>query len=323
MRRMCTCTLLGFGLVVAACGSTTVDVTTTAATPATSIPTTSRPATTMSTSTTAAATTAAPSTTTITTQPPSTTTTTLPAPPPVEGWDGDGVGEVAIDIQFEPALAALDMEGDVEDALEIMGIDEDSDAGALLTFDIEGTPYSDVYGDLGRCYTAARISGSVRLTAPDRIDVSEELSYRLETPFVVFRRNCSDDPDDAPYAPVFQVVLPDALTGIWGPAAVPYLIAALDGEVRDSGWDYPHWAAVMDAFRDLDDRDIADEDTREFLGRAIDALAGLVETGYSPHGLATAAGRVLEAYAGTNYGVASEDDVRQWRDWLEGWEGSS
>lgn len=239
----------------------------------------------------------------------------------MEGWDGDGVREVTIELPFEPPIAGLDMEGYVEDALDDMGVEERSSADAVLQFDIQGTPYSSVYGNLGRCYTAARISGTVRLVAPDRPTVAEDVSYRLETPFVVFTNECSDHPDDAPYAPVFQVVLPDALAGIWGPSSVPYLIRSLDGELRDSGWDYPHWAAVMDAFRGLDDSEISEIDTREFLERVIGVVEELVVEGFTPHGADVAARRVLVAYAGVDYGVATEDDVAQWREWLDAWEG--
>lgn len=318
--------LLAFGLIVVGCGGRGLgaDSTTTSGpdpintTTISTAPTTSEAVTTVVSTTIVAATTTTSSSTTTST----TTTTTLPAPPPVEGWDGDGVRSVAITLDFEPPLAALDMEADAEDALEAMGIDVESDAAAVLEFEVEGTPYSDVYGEFGRCYTAARIEGTVRLTAPDRPTVAEAVSYRLERPFLVFRRNCSDDPDDAPYAPVFQIVLPDALAGIWGPSAVPYLVASLDGKVDNTGWDYPHWAAVMDAFRGLPDDQISGADTKKFLGRVIEVVQELVSEGYTPHGVDVAARRVLEAYAGVNYGVSTETDVEQWREWLAGWEGS-
>ena len=317
MGRIVTGAVLVLGLIATACADDETGAATTALATTTSS-TTSAITTTTSVTTT---TTSTPTTST-TTRTTTTTTTTLPPAPPVEGWDGDGVREVAIEIDFEPALAALDMTADAEDGLEVMGIDESSDAAAVLDFDLDGTPLAADYGELGRCYAGAEISGTVRLSSPDHpTTLSEDVSYRLDPPFFVFQRDCSDDPEDAPYGPVFRIVLPHALTAIWGASAVPYLVDALDGRLDDSARDYPQWAAVMDAFRGLEDGRISEEDTREFLSRVIDTIGQLVESGNTPHGLETAARRVLEAYAGTDYGVGTEEDVQQWRDWLDGWEG--
>jgi len=245
----------------------------------------------------------------------------MPPAPSVEGWEGEGVYEVALQVDFEPALVGLDMEFEIRSALATIGVDVAGDADAALTFDLDGTPYSYKYGSFGYCYTAAQISGRVTLSAPDLPDVSDNVSYRLQRPSVVFSSQCRAEPDGAPYVETFMPTLTEALASIWGPSAVPYLISVLDGEVRNSGHDYPHWAAALDGFRRLNDGDISEGDTREFIARAIDVVEELVESGNSGHGVDVAVRKLLEAYAGTNYGVATADDVQQWRDWLDGWDG--
>jgi len=245
----------------------------------------------------------------------------MPPPPPVEGWDGDGVRELAIQVGFDLPLATLDIEREIEDAIEVMGIDESGSAVAVFEITLEGSPLSDVYGQFGVCHNGARLSGTIRLVDPDHPTVSSVVDFRLPTPNFLFGWQCRDDPDDAPYVEAFRPMLTEALADIWGPAAVPYLISVLDGVVENSGQDYPHWAAAMDAFRRLDDEAISEDDTRIFLRRVIAVVQELVESGNSPHGADVAARRVLEAYAGVNHGVATEDDVDQWQEWLSGWDG--
>lgn len=298
-------------LLVASCAGTPAVTTTTGVTAVTTTTVDTIPATTAATTT---------STSTTTTPPTTTTTTTLP-PPSVVGWEGGGVSSLSIDLPFEPALAGLDLEYEAGAAVRSLGVEVAADAPATLAFDVVGTPYSDRYGSLGTCFMAARIQGTVTLSHPDHPEVTEEVSYRLALPAVAFGFQCSADPDDAPYVAAFRLTLVDALTGIWGVGAVPYLQMVLDAEITHSGRDYPWKAAAMDAFRGFPDDEIVAADTRRFLASTIEVLADLIDSGNTPHGLDAAARRLLEAYAGTGFGVATPEDVTEWRAWLDGWEG--
>jgi hypothetical protein len=222
-------------------------------------------------------------------------------------------------IEFEPRWAALDMEAVVRSGLRSMGIDTDEAAAAILHFDLDGTGLSSSYGDLGRCYTGARVSGTATLSAPDLPDLQEWLSWELGTPFVVFAPSCESESEFAPYPVAFAVAVLPVYPAFWGAGAVPALLDVADMEIRDTVEELPLVAAAMDAFRELDRDAVSPADARHFLEKVIDLVAYLVETGFTPHGADHAARRLLTAYAGTDYGIATADDVAEWRAWLEDW----
>jgi hypothetical protein len=229
------------------------------------------------------------------------------------------VHEVAIVVDFEPQSAAPDMEAVVRSGLRTMGIDPDDDAAAVLHFDLDGTGLSSYYGDLGRCYTGARVSGTATLSAPDLPDRQEWISWELSTPFVVFAASCEEEPDGAPYPVAFSVGVIPVYPALWGTGAVPALLDVVGMEIHDTVEELPLVAAAMDAFRGLDHGGVSPADTRDFLGKVIDLVAYLVDTGFTPHGADHAARRVLTAFSGTDYGIATEDDVAEWRAWLQDW----
>lgn len=304
-------------LVVSACGggasatSTTAEPITTAATTTTTLP----PTTTTS-STTTTTTTVPPTTTT--TVPPTTTTTTLP--PAVTGWEGAGVSAVAIEIEFEYPLAALDMRATLRGFLREMGITSDDHADAILSLDLDGKGVSRSYRNLGRCYGGARVSGPVTLSAPDLPTREKRISYEYASPTVLFTSECATDAEDAPYAVAFSTAVISALTAIWAEESAPALLAIIAADVQDTREDLPRKAVAMDAFRGLDTDLLDTELIVAVLDAAIDTVEYIVDNDYTPHGADVAARRLLTEFSPTNYGVATMDDVSQWRDWLETWE---
>ncbi|MCB2224559.1 MAG: hypothetical protein KQH83_10365 [Actinobacteria bacterium] len=307
--------LLALALSAAACGGDAAPSTTAATTTAPPTTTTLPPTTTTTLPPTT--TTTLPPTTT-TTLPPTTTTTTLP--PPVTGWDGAGVSEVALVFEFDPDLAALDMRATVRESLDTIGIDTDDDAAAVLTFDLTGRAASRSYSGAGRCYAGAKVSGTVTLSAEGLPDRTKTISYSYPAPIVIFSSDCRTDPDDAPYIVAFSTAWVPVLPAFWAGESAPALTAIIAGRVWDSTEDLPKKAAAMDAFRGLDPDLVDPADVVAGLEAAIGVVEYLVEEGITPHGADVAARRLLTAYSGTNYGVATADDVAQWREWLDGWE---
>lgn len=304
-------------LAVAACGGAAA-VTTTGATTTTVAPTTTTvpPITT----TTTLPPTTTTSTTTTTTLPPTTTTTTTTLPPAVVGWDGAGVSVLAIEVDFDPPIAALDMRSIVRTHLRQMDIETDDDAEAVMTLDLDGRSISRSYNSLGRCHAGARVSGTVKLTSPDLPTREKRISWEHPAPFVIFSSECETDPDYAPYDVAFATAFIPVLSAFWAEEAAPALTASIAADIRDSGDDLPRKARAMDAFRDLDADLLDSAAVVAALTATIDTVEYIVDHGITPHGADVAARKLLTSYSGTNYGVATMDDVAEWRDWLDTWE---
>jgi hypothetical protein len=301
-------------VILSACGDSAA-ITTAAHTTALPPTATAAPAV---TTTTTSTTTTTPTTTT-TTLPTTTTTTTTTLPPPVVGWEGAGVGAVAIEIEFDPPIAALDMRAAVRANLAAIGISTDDDAGAILRLDLEGSAVSRSYQSLGRCYSGARVSGTVTLNAPDHAAKEVRISWEYPAPKVIFSSNCETDPDYAPYEVAFATAFVPALPALWGEESAPALIAIIRADVRNSTEDLPLKAAAMDVFRGLDPDLLDPADINVCLRLTIDTVEYLVENGFTPHGADIAARRLLAEYSGTNFGISTMDDVDEWRDWLDTW----
>jgi hypothetical protein len=287
--------------------TTTAPPSTSAPTTTTSSPAASSPATTSSTTTTSTTTTTVP-----------TTTTTLAPAVPVVGWDGEGVRDLAVEISFVPPIAALDMGCVARHDLALLGLEVTGDSETLMAFALEGSALFDTYGSHGMCYTGARVSGIVTLTAPGRPDLEARLSGEVPpSPVVVL--TCEKDADYAPFDDAFEKGLLGVAADFWGSAATPLLIDVVEREVATSALDLALKAVAMDEFRALIPGDLPSEQEVAMLEAAVGVIAYLVETGYTPHGADQAARRLLTAYSGTDFGAATTEDVGEWRAWLEGW----
>jgi hypothetical protein len=224
-----------------------------------------------------------------------------------------------IAIEFEPPIAALAMRAVVRANLATMGIGTDDDAEAILRLDLEGRPVSRSYQNLGRCNSGARVSGTVTLDAPDLPTREARISWEYPAPKVIFSSDCETDPDYAPYEVAFATAFVPALSALWGVESAPALIAIIRADVTNSTEDFPRKAAAMDTFRGLDADLLDPADIISCLDLTIDTVEYLVENGFTPHGADVAARRLLTEYSGTNFGVATMDDVAEWRDWLDTW----
>ncbi|MFH1331107.1 MAG: hypothetical protein ABIJ48_10710, partial [Actinomycetota bacterium] len=132
--------------------------------------------------------------------------------------------------------------------------------------------------------------------------------------------SCVKDPEMmTAYLDAFGPASMLAITALWQGAAVPMLKAYLDEDyARQYLWNQ---ATAIAAFESIDDATIENADTAAFLGAVIDLVEYLVEKEDDTHeGADLAAQHVLEAYAGVDYGVATMDDVEEWREWLANWE---
>jgi hypothetical protein len=223
-----------------------------------------------------------------------------------------------VEITFDPAIAALDMGIVAREDLELLGLEVVEGSDTLLAFALEGGALSDVYGTAGTCYTGARVGGAVTLTSPGRPDLTARLSGELPTAPVV-TLNCEKDPDYAPFDDAFEKGLLGVVADLWGPAAAPLLVQIVEREVGTSAVDLALKAAAMDEFRGLDPDDLPFEHREAMLAAAVEVVAYLVDTGYTPHGADQAARRLLTAYSGTDFGAATLEDVGEWRTWLGGW----
>ncbi|MFH1331503.1 MAG: hypothetical protein ABIJ48_12775 [Actinomycetota bacterium] len=305
--------LAGLALMAAACGGTGATFTTGTAT-------TEPPTTATTTSTT---TTAAPPTTTSPTTSATTATTTVPATTtlapavPVAGWEGEGIRDLTVEITFDPPIAALDMGMVARRDLAVMGIDAGDASGTVLAFALDGAGLADGYTGVGDCYTGARVNGTVTLTAPGRPALKARLSGEIPTAKVVF--TCEKDEDYAPFDHAFEKGLLPVLAGFWGPAAAPLLVEVVARDIESSTLDLALKAVAMDESRGLDPGDLSFGHRRAMLEAALEVIAYLVETGYTPHGADQAARRLLTAYSGTDFGAAAQEDVDEWRAWLDGW----
>jgi hypothetical protein len=236
----------------------------------------------------------------------------------VVGWEGEGIRDLTVEISFEPPIAALDMGSVAREDLAFLGIEVVERSDTALAFALEGGALSDVYGAMGTCYTGARVGGTVTLTSPGRPDLEARLSGEVPpAPVVAF--SCEKDPDYAPFDDAFEKGLLGVAADLWGPAAAPLLVAAVEREVATSAVDLALKAVAMDEFRGLDPDLLPFAHREAMLAAAVEVVAYLVDTGYTPHGADQAARRLLTAYSGTDFGAATLEDVGEWRAWLEGW----
>jgi hypothetical protein len=303
-------------LALTACGGQ--DGTSHTAAPSTVPPTTTTlpPETTATTPPPATTTSTAVTTTSTTTAP---TTTTLLAPAvPVVGWDGEGIRDLRVEIAFDPPIPALVMASVARQDLSLLGIAIVESSDHVLAFALEGNALSDSYGSAGICYTGARVGGTVALTAPGRPDLDTRFSGEVPTAPVV-TLSCEKDPDYAPFGDAFEKGILMVATDFWGAAAAPLLVAVVEREVGTSAIDLALKAVAMDEFRALEPEGLSFEHRRAMLEAAVEVVAYLVDTGYTPHGADRAARRLLTSYSGTDFGAATPDDVGEWRAWLEGW----
>lgn len=233
------------------------------------------------------------------------------------GWEGEGVHDLVVEVAFDPPVAALDMGILARQSLRAIGIAEVAASANTLTFDLEGSGLATSYTQVGRCYTGARVNGTVTLAAPGRPGVEARLTGEVPPADVVF--TCERDEDYAPFDDAFEKGLLGVVAEIWGPASAPLLIEVVAREIGTSRIDLALKAVAMDEFRALDPAALRFEQKAAMLRAAVDVVAYLVETGYTPYGADRAARLLLSAYSGSDFGAATEDDVGQWRAWLDEW----
>lgn len=266
---------------------------------------------------------------TTTTIPPTTTTTT--PPPPVAAWDSGGVSEVALEFTRGPGSGDVvfvgldrDMESIARAALAPIGVTVGDHANAVLSFDLVWEALSANYEALGRCYSGATVSGTVSLIDPQHPPVDVQVRFTIPPPRGIYESSCHEDWDDR--LPIYLEVLSPlailAIAEIWQEAAVPMLTEHLAGDYE--GHVLYKQVAALEAFEGIDG-EIGPADTVLFLGEVIDLVEYLIEIeGQYPNvddeeRAKAAAGRLLKAYAGADYGLSTMDDVREWRDWLSEW----
>ncbi|MCB2224558.1 MAG: hypothetical protein KQH83_10360 [Actinobacteria bacterium] len=259
--RRCLAITAAVGLLAAACGGSsggTTAATTTTVPPTTAATTTLPPTTTTSTTTT----------TTTTVPPTTTTTTTTTLPPQVQGWEGPGPTEIAVDLSFDIAGPDADLLDLVEGALEAMGLAVIDGADTVLALDLRGDAKGASYGDAGYCYTGARVRGDMTLSAPDRPVLEVSIDGDEPTSFVVFSSVCADhrDPEDAPFPKAFEPEFMEGIVEWWGPASVPYLVEIMDDELYVIGIR----TRAVQAVRSMEWEAIPEEMQYEFLAAAVD-----------------------------------------------------
>jgi len=215
-------------VVIASCGSATGVETTT------SIPGTSSTSSVSTTTSTSEPTTTSTSTTTSTTSTSTTTTTTMPPPIPVQGWDSPGPDAVRIEVEFDYVAAGEVLKQMLEDAVDAMGIVVTADASVELVLDANGTALSSSYGDIGVCYSGARVRGELRLSdeTGDEPTLAFDIRGDVATPFVVMTSVCEKvrEPEDAPFDDAFEPEMMEAIVEFWGSGSIPYLVDLLRDE---------------------------------------------------------------------------------------------
>jgi hypothetical protein len=317
-------------LVVAACASSDGSATVSTTEPVTTAETASTTADVVAPTTDATTTTVSPSTSVTTTTVPLATTTTLP-PPPVAAWDSGGVSEVALEFIRGPGSGEVEfvgldrnMESVAEATLKPIGVAVSDRANAVLSFDLVWEALSADYETLGRCYSGVTLAGTVSLIDPQHPPVEAQVSFTIPPPRGIYESGCHKEWDDRlpMYLEVLKPLATLAITEIWQEAAFPKLMERLT-EDYDGHPLYPQVAA-LEAFEGIDG-EIDPADTAMFLGAVIDLIEYLIEvegqyTNVDDEERAEAvAGRLLEAYAGVNYGLSTMADVQEWRDWLAEW----
>jgi len=248
--------------------------------------------------------------------------TPSPTPLPavaVVGWEGEGVRVVSLEVEFNYAERASDLEAIVLLALGQVGLDVGDDPDAIVRVDLEGTPLSARYTDAGECHSGARISGTVRLTGDGMPRVEAPLEGSVPTPFLISA--CEKDPAGAPFEEAFEMGFSSAMAEILGPASVPYLSEVL-AFPRSGYWSVilPIQAAAIDAYRTLDHDAIPIAHQYEFLDQVLWSVAPVIGNP-DPEGdkYIRTVRRVLLDYSETNFGFANEDDLESWRQWLTEW----
>jgi hypothetical protein len=285
---------------------------------------TSNPITTaVVTSTTASTTTS--STTTTTTLPPTTTTTTLPPAVPVVGWDGEGVRELSVTMEFDHPSWTPDLIAAAHHALRRIGIDPIGESGVVLDFQLDGSARSAQYTDLGTCYTGARITGTAHLTTEGMDDLTVTVQGDVPTPFLIFPSDCRDTPEEAPFGDAFEVPLIDIMSSLFGTASVPYLTEVVRRD-PSGDWDVvlDIKGAALDAFHDIDRDNLSTDSTYEFLAAAIESIFMIIpdpDFGVDPatRDYERALRRVLLDYSDTDFGFREDDSIAVWETWLEEW----
>lgn len=296
--------------LVAACGGTS----------------TSNPITTsVVTSTTATTATSSTTTTTTTTTLPPTTTTTLPPAVPVVGWDGEGVRELSVTMEFDHPSWTPDLIAAAHHALRQIGIDPIGGPEVVLDLQLDGSARSARYTDLGTCYTGARITGEVHLTTEGMDDLTVTVQGDVPTPFLIFPNDCGNTPEEAPFGDAFEVPLIKIVSSLFGTASVPYL-AEVVRRGASGDWDLvlDIKSAALDAFHDMDRGNLSPDSTYEFLAAAIESIFMIIpdpEFGVDPATLdyERALRRVLLDYSDTDFGFREDDSIAVWETWLEEW----
>ncbi|MDP2623553.1 MAG: hypothetical protein Q8Q29_07150 [Actinomycetota bacterium] len=284
----------------------------------------SNPVTTSTTSTSTTSPTTTTTTTTTTTLPP-TTTTTLPPAVPVVGWEGEGVREVSVTMEFDYPSWTPDLIASVHQALRQIGIDPIGGPEVMLDLQLDGSARSAQYTDLGTCYTGARITGVARLTSEGRDDLSVTVQGDVATPFLIYPGQCGEAPEESPFDDAFDVPLIEVMAALFGDASVPYLTEVVD---RDPSGDLDvilaSKRAALDAFHEMDRDSIPVDTTYEFLGAAIVTIYLITpdpEFGMDPasRDYERALRRVLLDYSDTDFGFTEDDSIAVWEIWLEEW----
>lgn len=173
---------------------------------------------------------------------PTPTSTPTPKPALISDWDDLKVDTVCVEVtqeypQFEENVA-LPVYETVSDVLNEMGITASRDAAAcqaVLSIDFEGKVYSQTYsggGEEKRCYTGARVEGSIRIFKDDytTIDFPIKASY---SPNAVFG-SCSESlTSNVNWSKVWIPEIVSGLADIWG---APVAAAAMKVEkTRSAG----------------------------------------------------------------------------------------
>jgi hypothetical protein len=281
-----------------------------------------------STTTPAAPTTTTSTTTTSTTIPP--TTTTLPPALPVVGWEGEGVREVVVEIEFDYPTRIPDLMIPVQQALRDVGVSPMPGAEAVLRLEMTGSPEPAQYSDLGTCYMGARLVGTASLVAPGREPLLAGIEGRVSAPLVIYADECASSAEEAPFGDAFAVPLIRVMTALFGPGSVPYLTAIVDTGFPEGWWDrwYGRLWAALDAFRGLDREPIGAEAVHGFLRACIASIWWLrPDFSASPdftldddmRSHIDHVRQVLLDYSDTDYGFEDRTDIDEWHTWLDGW----
>ena len=212
------------------------------------------------------------------------------------------------------------MENEPERLLGQLGIVVGDTAAAVLTFDIDIGHPSGSYETVGHCYSGATVSGTVTLNDPLHPPFEVQDSFTIP-PFQTIS-TCEKEPDALiEHWEAYEAVLIGTFTKIWQASAVPMLLEIMTREFQ--GLLYKQ-AATIDAFASIDDEAIDAADTVVFLEAVIDLVDYLVQAEGRERDdhirAGAAANRLLEAYAGTDHGIDTLDDVEEWREWLATWD---